>query len=318
MVHIYAKAAGDVTAVFVKAGDMVTQGQVLFEIDTEQVETAKNSMDSASVSLSEAQSNLRRMQILYSGGDLSEQEYEQYVNAVKSAQLQYESASMAYERQVQYSSITAPINGKIESFDVEVYDRVTQSQDLCVIAGEGENIVSFYVTQRMMRNANVGDELEIQKNGTTYKAYISEINSMVDTDTGLFKVKAQIENTQEIAAGSTVKLNLVTERALDTMVVPIDAIYYSGGNAYVYLYQDGTAAMAQVEVGLEDEEHAQILSGLSADDMVVSTWSSNLYEGAKIRLRDEVQSGEETQSKETAASGGEDSKNAKSQAEQEA
>lgn len=312
MVHIYAKAAGDVTAVYVKAGDRVTQGQVLLEIDTEQVETAKNSMDSASVSLSEAQSNLRRMQILYSGGDLSEQEYEQYVNAVKSAQLQYESAKLAYERQAQYSSITAPINGKIESFDVEVYDRVSQSQDLCVIAGEGENVVSFYVTQRMMQNANVGDELEIQKNGTTYKAYISEINSMVDTDTGLFKVKARIEDTQEIAPGSTVKLNLVTERALETMVVPIDAIYYSGGNAYVYLYQDGTASTAQVEVGLEDEEHAQILSGLSADDMVVSTWSSNLYEGAKIRLRDEAQS------EETAASGGEHSKNAKSQAEQEA
>ena len=48
------------------------------------METAKNSMDAASVSLSEAQSNLKRMQILYSGGDLSEQEYEQYVNAVKS------------------------------------------------------------------------------------------------------------------------------------------------------------------------------------------------------------------------------------------
>ena len=312
VVHIYAKAAGDVTAVYVKAGDMVTQGQVLFEIDTEQVETAKNSMDAASVSLSEAQSNLRRMQILYSGGDLSEQEYEQYVNAVKSAQLQYESAKLAYERQAQYSSITAPINGKIESFDVEVYDRVSQSQDLCVIAGEGENVVSFYVTQRMMQNANVGDELEIQKNGATYKAYISEINSMVDTDTGLFKVKARIEDTQEIAPGSTVKLNLVTERALETMVVPIDAIYYCGGNAYVYLYQDGTASTAQVEVGLEDEEHAQILSGLSADDMVVSTWSSNLYEGAKIRLRDEAQS------EETAASGGEHSKNAKSQAEQEA
>ena len=230
---------------------------------------------------------------------------------------------------------------------------MSQSQDLCVIAGEGENIVSFYVTQRMMQNANVGDELEIQKNGTTYKAYISEINSMVDRDTGLFKVKAQIENTQEIAAGSTVKLNLVTERALDTMVVPIDAIYYSGGNAYVYLYQDGTASMAQVEVGLEDEEHAQILSGLSADDMVVSTWSSNLYEGAKIRLRDEVQPGEEAQFREETqagektqsgeefqsreefqsgegnqseeetqsggtAAGGEDSKHAASQAEQEA
>lgn len=289
VVHIYAKAAGDVTAVNIKAGDVVTEGQVLFEIDTEQVETAKNSMDSSAVSLSEAQSNLSRMQILYSSGDLSEQEYEQYSNAVKSAQLQYESAKLAYERQVEYSTITSPINGRIESCDIEVYDRVNQSQELCVIAGEGENIVSFYVTQRMMQGISQGDKLEIQKNGTTYGANISEINSIVDTETGLFKVKAQLETTKEIAAGSTVKLNLVTEKAENAMLVPIDAIYYSGGNAYVYLYQDGTATMAQVQVGLEDAEYAQILSGLTEDDMVVSTWSSNLYEGAKIRLREETQ-----------------------------
>ena len=41
----------------------MTQGQVLCEIDTEMVESAQNSMDSASVALSEAQSNLSRMQI---------------------------------------------------------------------------------------------------------------------------------------------------------------------------------------------------------------------------------------------------------------
>lgn len=303
VVHIYAKAAGDVTAVNIKAGDVVTEGQVLFEIDTEQVETAKNSMDSSAVSLSEAQSNLSRMQILYNSGDLSQQEYEQYSNAVKSAQLQYESAKLAYERQVEYSTITSPINGRIESCDIEVYDRVNQSQDLCVIAGEGENIVSFYVTQRMMQGISQGDKLEIQKNGTTYGANISEINSIVDTETGLFKVKAQLETTKEIAAGSTVKLNLVTEKAENAMLVPIDAIYYSGGNAYVYLYQDGTATMAQVQVGLEDAEYAQILSGLTEDDMVVSTWSSNLYEGAKIRLREETQEVPQT---EESGSAGED------------
>ena len=59
-------------------------------------------MDSASVSLSEAQSNLSRMQILYNSGDLSDQEYEQYSNQVKSARLQYESAKLAYEKQVEY------------------------------------------------------------------------------------------------------------------------------------------------------------------------------------------------------------------------
>lgn len=287
VVYIYAKASGDVTAVHVKAGDMVEQGQVLCEIDTEQVDSAKNSMDSARVKLDEAQSNLSRMQILYDGGDLSDQEYEQYVNSLKSAQLQYESAKLTYDRQMEYSSITAPISGRIETMDVEVYDRVSQSTQLCVIAGEGQSRLTFYVTQRMVDNLREGDALEIIANGVSHEGKISEISNMVDSQTGLFKVKAEMPGRDEVAIGSTVRLNLVTERAVDAMLVPVNAIYYSGGDGYVYLYEDGIARMAPVEVGLYDSDYAEILSGLSADDVVVSTWSSNLYEGARIRLYDE-------------------------------
>lgn len=289
VVYVYAKAGGDVTAVNVKAGDIVSQGQVLMEINTEQVESAKNNMDSAQVNLSQAQSNLNRMQILYGSGDLSDQEYEQYQNNLKSAELQYESAKLQYEKQVEYSTITAPIAGRVESVDVDVYDRVNQSAQLCVIAGEGQNSITFYVTQRMMQNLKTGDELEISKNGTTYTGNITEISNMVDASTGLFKVKGDMTGSDEIAIGSTVKIELVTERAENAMLVPIDAIYYSGGNAYVYLYEDGKAKMTSVEVGIYDSENAQILSGLNADDMVVSTWSSNLYEGADIRLKSEVE-----------------------------
>ena len=42
--------------------------------------------------------------------------------------------------------------------------------------------------------------------------------------------------------------------------------------------------MTPVEVGLYDSEYAEILSGLNGEEQVISTWSSNLYEGAKIRL----------------------------------
>ena len=70
VVYVYAKASGDVTGVNVSVGDMVTAGQLLCTINTEQVETAKNAMDSASVNLTEAQSNFSRMQLLYQGGDI--------------------------------------------------------------------------------------------------------------------------------------------------------------------------------------------------------------------------------------------------------
>lgn len=284
VVHVYAKASGDVTAVNVKAGDTVTAGQVLFTIDTEQVANVKNSLDSASMNLEKAQSDLARMKILYDGGDLSEQEYEQYTNAVKSAQIQYNSAKTSYDQQVSYSSVTAPISGKVESCSAEVYDRVNMNGELCVISGEGEKKVTFYVTQRMLENMKAGDTMTVVKSGNTYEAVIDEISTMVDDATGLFKIEAQLADAENAATGSTVKLCVTTGKAENVMTIPVDAVYYSGGKAYVYVYEDGKAKKVSIEVGINDDDNVEVTGGLSEGDLVVSTWSSNLYEGADIQL----------------------------------
>ena len=44
VVYIYPKAAGEITDVFIKAGDVVTEGQAICKIDTKQVDTARLSM----------------------------------------------------------------------------------------------------------------------------------------------------------------------------------------------------------------------------------------------------------------------------------
>ena len=288
VVHIYAKASGDVTEVNVLAGELVEAGQVLMTINTEQVESAQNQMDSAKVNLDSASSTLNRMQILYNGGDITAQEYEQYQDQYKSAQLSYESAKLNYDKQVSYSTIKAPIAGTVESVGVEVYDNVSMNTELAVISGEGEKRITAYVSERMMQNLREGDEIEVYKNGKQYSGNLTEISSIVDSATGLFKVKAELENTGDIATGSSVKIIMVTDRSENVMLVPVDAIYYSGGNAYVYVVRDGVAKMQSVEVGLYDSEVAEIKSGLTDDDDVVSTWSNNLYDGASVRLYDDV------------------------------
>ncbi len=288
VVHIYAKASGDVTEVNVIAGQVVEEGQVLMTINTEQVESAQNQMDSAKVNLDSASSTLNRMQILYNGGDITAQEYEQYQDQYKSAKLNYESAQINYDKQVSYSTIKAPISGTVESVGVDVYDNVSMNAELAVISGEGEKRITTYVSERMMQNLREGDEIEVYKNGNQYAGQLTEISSIVDSSTGLFKVKAELESTDDIATGSTVKIIMVTDRSENVMLVPVDAIYYSGGNAYVYVVRDGVAKMQSVEVGLYDSEVAEIKSGLTEEDDVVSTWSNNLYDGASVRLYDDV------------------------------
>lgn len=287
VVYLYARAAGDVTSVLVKAGDTVEAGQLLAVIDTKQVEAAENAMESARLSYESAQSTLSRQELLYAGGDISEQEYEQYQNQAESSRLAYESAKMSYENQVEYSNITAPVSGVIESCSIEAFDHISANEQLCVISGEGAQTLKFKVTERVARHLSAGGELRVEKDGETYSGSITEVSGMADASTGLFEVKGSINGADSVASGSVVKIYLVSDRAENVMTVPVDAVYFDGGVGNVYLYQDGKVHKQEVEVGIFDSNLAEIQSGLTESDLVISTWSSELYEGSTVKLKNE-------------------------------
>ena len=69
------------------------------------------------------------------------------------------------------------------------------------------------------------------------------------------------------------------------MTIPVDAVYYENGEPYVYTYSDGKVWQKFIEEGIFDSDILEVKSGLSMDDMVVTTWSSELYDGAEVRLK---------------------------------
>lgn len=293
VVYLYPKAAGDVTDVFVKAGEYVEEGQLLCVIDTRQVDSAKSALDSAELSLRQANEELSRQSVLYSGGGISEQAYKQYQDQAEAAQIAYQNAKTNYDNQVSYSQITAPIDGMVELCNVEVFDTVNQNELLCVISGQGAKTVSFSVSERISDYLNEGDSIEVEKNGTQYEGIIYEINAMADSSTGLFAVKARIstdaENTK-LPTGSMVKLYVVSEFVEDVMQVPIDCVYYDGGLSYVYTYDRETSALhkVQVEVGLYDTDWIEVIDGLDGTEEVLTTWTSELREGTFVRIKENV------------------------------
>ena len=148
ILYVTPKVAGEIQQVLVSAGDVVKQGQALCKIDNKkQIDNAKIQMDSAAVALQNAQSNLNRMQVLFASGDISAQSFEQVQVQARSAQLQYQAAKLGYDTQVEYSTVTAPIGGKLESVNMELHSMVSQSSQLCVITGEGVKKVSFSVPE---------------------------------------------------------------------------------------------------------------------------------------------------------------------------
>ena len=130
---------------------------------------------------------------------------------------------------------------------------------------------------------------------------------MVDPQTGLFKVKAQINSDDGmLQTGLSVKVTATTGKAQQSLLLPQENIYYEDGEAYVYLNVDGTAVRTPIVTGLSNEETVEVLSGLTSSDQVIVSWNANLTDGAKVRGTNETVSPQEPAS-EAAASAADDS-----------
>ena len=162
----------------------------------------------------------------------------------------------------------------------------TSSSPLCVIAGDGLKKISFAVTEAVLDQVKPGDAIRVEKNGSEYTGTITEVNSMVDAMTGLFPVKATVEDNGALVSGSAVKLYVTSDKAEGVMTVPVDSVYYSNGEPYVYTFDNGVVHEVSVETGISDDEKMEIISGLTEDNLVITTWSPELYEGAPAILEE--------------------------------
>ncbi len=284
-VYVIAKGSGEVVEVYVSQGDTVEKGQELLKIDNEtSIEASRLTLEQLQMSIDDAQTNVNRMAVLYESGDISAQSYEQVVSALNQAKLQYDSAKLSYDSLVENSVVTAPISGVLEQFSVDVHDMVSGGS-VGVISGFCNKVVSFSVTERVYNGLSVGDEVIVEKNGMEYTGEITEMATMVDAATGLFKVKASLDAADALPTGTMVKIYVVSQKAENVMTVPVDCVNYYSGDAYVYVYNsDGTVSEVQIEQGLIDSDKIQVVSGLDWTDEVVVSWSKEIYDGAEVRI----------------------------------
>lgn len=284
-VYVIATGAGEVLEVYVKVGDYVEKDQELYKIDNLQLDSAKIQLDAAVIQLNDAETNLNRMKVLYESGDISAQAYEQVVSGVEAARLQVKGLQLAYDAQMDATIVKAPISGRLESFNVVEHNMVSTGM-VGVITSEGSKTVTFAVTERVQQGIQVGDPFTVEKNGVEYHGTITEVGTMVDMQTGLFIVKASLEDADAIANGSMVKLYVTAQKAEDAMTVPAECVNYDDGEAFVYTYdaETGLAKKVFVDDGLVDAEKIEIESGLNYDDRVIVSWTRELYDGAPVQV----------------------------------
>lgn len=218
--------------------------------------------------------------------------------SVNAAQVGMEGAQVAIdsaEYQLDMYTLTAPISGVIEAVNVEAHDFASPGNPAFIISNKDTMTVTFYVSEGIRNTLVVGQKVQADRNGKLYDAAITEIGSMIDQTTGLFAIKACVSAPDaSMLTGSSVKVIADTYSQDNVLLIPYDAVYYDASQPYVYVAANGIAERRDIETGIFDEETITVLSGLTTEDRLITSWSANLREGAEISILTDQNSTEDT------------------------
>ena len=212
--------------------------------------------------------------------------------ALKAAQGQLTSAQGKYEgaeAQVNYSEIRSPIDGVVTDRPLFAGETATPGTPLITVMETRTLLAKAHIGQSLTQQMKVGDEAEIHVPGMdeTVPAKVSLISPALDPGSTTIEVWLRIDNTSgKLKVGTPVKISITGKSLAKALKVPASAILAAanGTKSVMVIGSDGAAHRKPVTVGIQDDEDVQITSGVGTDDMVITSGSYSLDDGAKVKV----------------------------------
>jgi membrane fusion protein (multidrug efflux system) len=312
-VEIVARVSGFLDRIAYPEGELVKEGQLLFQLDPKpfeaQVDAARGEVMAQQARYATAESNLKRIKPLAQQNAMSQAdldkaqgEYDASRAAVFSAQAKLKQA----ELNLGYTTIRSPVtgySGKALQRQGAYINAVGDSARLSYVAAVEPMWVNFSMSQNQLaqirdlvqkgqlippKNQDFEVEL-IMADGKPY-AYTGKINfadPSFSQDTGSFQVRATLPNPKkELKPGMFVTANVKGGTRPKAVILPQLAVQQGAKGHVVYVIkEDGVAELRPVVVGdYSDQKGILIANGLQAGDRVVVDGALKVVPGQPVKI----------------------------------
>jgi len=312
-VNIVARVSGYLDKIAYAEGELVKQGQVLFQLDPRpfqnQLQAADGELQSQQARYTNAKANLERVKPLAKENALSQAdldraqaEFDASKAAVFTAQAKVDDAKL----NLGYTTIRSPVTG-LASRSLQrqgaFVNAMSDSANLTYVAAIDPIWVNFSVSQNQvakMREQTQKGQIVLPKNvnydvevvlsdGTVYpnQGKINFADPSFSQDTGSFLVRAVLPNPKrELQPGMFVTANVKGAQLPNAVVVPQLAVQQGSNGHLVYVVnQAGSAEVRPVIVGdYYGEKDIVIVDGLNKGDRVVVEGVLKVVPGQPVKI----------------------------------
>jgi multidrug efflux pump subunit AcrA (membrane-fusion protein) len=213
--------------------------------------------------------------------------------AIQNAQGTLESARGKYmgaEAELSYTEIRSPINGVVTDRPLFVGETAAAGTTLITVMDTSALIAKLHVGQMQAQNLKIGAPATIAVPGVSdpIPAKVSLISPALDPGSTTVEVWLRVENPNGAYKAGTPVHALITDRTVaNAMTVPAEAIQTASdgnGKFVMVIGPDSAAHKRPVTLGIVSKDDAQVLSGLTQQDMVISTGAYGLDEGTRVKI----------------------------------
>lgn len=287
-----------------------------------EVRAANANYEQALAELKQAEANEKRYRDLVETGDVSMQNYENYrtlrdtararVNnalqtleaarntarqnneAIKSAQAAVDAAQTQIDlakQAIADTVIRAPFSGFISIRQVAVGEFVTTATAVATILRTNPIKVQLQVAEANVPAIVIGRGVSIQVDAYKDRKFggtITAVNPALDATSRSVVVEASIENGDNaLRTGMFATGQIQREGGSTGVFVPKTAVINDASTQAfrAFVIQDGVVKLRVVQLGTEENDSYQILSGINADEMLATSNLEQLYEGAKVQVQ---------------------------------
>ena len=286
-VQLTVEAAGIVREIRFEANDMVSEGDVLVQLDDE---VQRADLDAARTQLALERANLAREEELQSRGVASDARLEQIRAAFDAAEAQLARA----EAVIAQRRLVAPFDGTIgiprvdRGGYVSPGDVVTTLQDLDTMR------VDFSLPEQALALLAIGQTVHVRVDGDdrTFDGEIRGIDPRVDPGSRLVAVRARVDNPdQALTPGQFARVRVDLPEEDGVVALPQTAVTTSLFGDFAFVVRpreddEDTLEVRQVfvELGRRDGGTVEIVAGIEEGERIVSAGQNRLSNRAAVRL----------------------------------
>ena len=186
--------------------------------------------------------------------------------------------------------IRAPFSGYISNRPTAVGEYVSSASIVATILRTNPIKIQVQVAEADVPSITLGHAVSLEVDAykdRKFSGTVTSVNPAVDPASRAASVEAQVQNSDNaLRSGMFATVKIDKQGGTPSVFVSKSAVYndQTTQSFRVFVIQDGVAKLRVVQLGIEEGDSYQILSGLNADETVATSNLDQLFEGAKVSV----------------------------------